>query len=141
MITATKAPERPSALSTRREIIEAIEAAHEVGVEYWSQFSTGEFFAPVGAAWSPAEHVRHLTRSMTPLLPVLRVPRVALRVMFGSATVQSRSYAGSAAYRICASARRGRDGGSVSRRRLIARARRCASRSRSWTHTPKRCVA
>ena len=92
MITATKAPEHPSALSTRRQIVEALEAAHEVGVEYWSQFSTREFFSPVGAAWSPAEHVRHLTRSMTPLLPVLRVPRVALRVMFGSATVRSRTY-------------------------------------------------
>lgn len=80
-------------LTNRREIIEALEAAHEAGVEYWSRFSNREFFAPIGSAWSPAEHVRHLTRSMTPLLPVLRVPRMALRVMFGNAERPSRSYA------------------------------------------------
>jgi DinB superfamily len=77
--------------SNRREIIEALEAAHEAGVEYWSGFSTPAFFAPHGTHWSPAEHVRHLTRAMTPLLPVLRVPRMALRVMFGSAAAPSRS--------------------------------------------------
>lgn len=81
---------RPS-LSNRREITEALEAAHEIAVEYWCGFSTPEFFAPIGVHWSPAEHVRHLTRAMTPLLPVLRVPRLALRVMFGSAAQPSRS--------------------------------------------------
>jgi hypothetical protein len=79
------------ALSNRREIIEALESAHEAGVEYWSGFSTPAFFAPIGVHWSPAEHVRHLTRSMTPLLPVLRVPRMALRLIFGRAPQQSRS--------------------------------------------------
>ncbi len=78
-------------VSSRREIIEALEAAHEVGVQYWSGFSTPEFFAQIGAHWSPAEHVRHLTRAMTPLLPVLRVPRMALRMMFGRAARPSRS--------------------------------------------------
>ena len=28
------------ALSNRREIVEALESAHEDGVEYWSQFGT-----------------------------------------------------------------------------------------------------
>ncbi len=78
-------------LSNRREIIEALEAAHEVGVEYWAGFTTPVFFAPIGTHWSPAEHVRHLTRSMTPLLPVLRVPRMALRLVFGQAAQPSRS--------------------------------------------------
>ncbi len=79
------------ALANRRAIIEALEAVHEAGVEYWSDFTTPEFFAPIGAHWSPAEHVRHLTRAMTPLLPVLRVPRLALRMMFGSPSYPSRS--------------------------------------------------
>ncbi len=92
MSTTLSFPVVRPALSNRREIIEALEAAHEVGVEYWSRLQTREFFAPIGLSWSPAEHVRHLTRSMTPLLPVLRVPRMALRVMFGSADVPSRSY-------------------------------------------------
>lgn len=92
MSTTLRTPVVRPALSTRREIIEALEAVHEVGVDYWARFDTREFFARIGTSWSPAEHVRHLTRSMTPLLPVLRLPRVALRVMFGSADAPSRSY-------------------------------------------------
>lgn len=80
------------ALSNRREIVEALKSTHEDGVEYWSQFETTTFFAVMGSHWSPAEHVRHLTRSMSPLLSVLRVPRVALRMAFGPATTPSRSF-------------------------------------------------
>ena len=92
MITAVNEVILLSADPNRRAIIEALETAHETGVDYWSGFTTAEFFAPLGDHWSPAEHVRHLTRSMTPLLPVLRVPRVALRFAFGAATEPSRSY-------------------------------------------------
>ena len=92
MLTAVKESVRPTALSNRRAIIEALETAHEAAVDYWAAFTTPEFFAPIGAHWSPAEHVRHLTRSMTPLLPGLRMPRAALRFAFGSATAPSRSY-------------------------------------------------
>mgnify|MGYP003875351927 CR=1 FL=1 len=91
MSTTLPYPVARPALASRRAIIEALEAAHEAGVEYWSGFGTREFFAPIGVHWSPAEHVRHLTRAMTPLLPVLRVPRLALRMMFGSAAYPSRS--------------------------------------------------
>jgi DinB superfamily len=92
MITAVNESIRPTANTSRRAIIEALELAHEAGTEYWSGYSTPEFFAPMAAHWSPADHVRHLTRSMTPLLPVLRVPMVALRLAFGAATAPSRSY-------------------------------------------------
>ena len=92
MLTAVKELVLPTALSTRREIIEALEAAHESAVDFWSDFTTPDFFAPIGAHWSPSEHVRHLTRSMTPLLPALRMPRSALRLLFGAATVPSRPY-------------------------------------------------
>ena len=78
-------------LSTRRAIAEALESAHEEAVEYWSGYDTSEFFAPMGMQWSAAEHVRHLTRAMTPLLPVLRMPRMALRMAFGSPKRPSRS--------------------------------------------------
>ncbi len=84
-------PIAPSALSTRRAIVEALEAAHERAVEYWSAYGTPAFFTPMGVRWSASEHVRHLTRAMTPLLPVLRVPRMALRMAFGAATEPSRS--------------------------------------------------
>lgn len=92
MITEVNQSIRPPAHGNRRAIIEALEAAHEAGQEYWAGYATADFFAPMGGHWSAAEHVRHLTRSMSPLLPVLRVPRVALRLAFGAATEPSRSY-------------------------------------------------
>ncbi len=92
MITAVKETVRPTVRLTRRDIIEALEAAHESAVDFWSDFSTPEFFAPIGTHWSPSDHVRHLTRSMTPLLPALRMPRSALRLVFGTATAPSRTY-------------------------------------------------
>jgi len=92
MLTAVKESVASQPLTNRRQIIEALESAHEDGVEYWARFGTPAFFAPMGSQWSPAEHVRHLTRSMSPLLPVLTVPRVALRVAFGAPTSPSRSF-------------------------------------------------
>ena len=85
--------ERPvtEMLSTRREIVEALEAAHEAALDYWSQYELTTFFSPMGEHWPASDHLRHLTRSMTPLLPVLRVPRLALRVAFGSPEQPSRS--------------------------------------------------
>ena len=80
-----------TALSNRREIVEALEAAHERAVDYWSEYSTAEFFTRMGVHWSASEHVRHLTRAMTPLLPALRLPRVALRMAFGAAAGPSRT--------------------------------------------------
>ena len=78
-------------LSNRRAIVEALEVAHEEAVEYWARYATPQFFAPMGVSWSAADHVRHLTRSMTPLLPVLRVPRLALRVAFGAPNAPPRT--------------------------------------------------
>lgn len=92
MLTALKLPDVAPALANRRQIIEALESTHEAGVAYWARYDTPAFFAPMGSHWSAAEHVRHLTRSMSPLLPVLRVPRMALRVAFGSPTSPSRGF-------------------------------------------------
>lgn len=93
MVAVVKESVVSAIVPDRRQIIESLEAVHEVAVEYWARFTTDEFFAPIGEHWSPSEHVRHLTRSMTPLLPVLRVPRVALRMAFGTAVGSSRSMA------------------------------------------------
>ena len=78
-------------LTNRRAIVEALEAAHEEAVVYWARFETSRFFAAMGAHWSAADHVRHLTRSMASILPVLRIPRLALRVAFGAPTEPPRS--------------------------------------------------
>jgi hypothetical protein len=58
---------------------------------YWNHFPTEEFFAPIGSAWSPADNVRHLIKSMRPITFALRLPRFGLRALFGKARRPSRT--------------------------------------------------
>jgi hypothetical protein len=67
---------------TREEIVRALEAQQIEGEAYWNAFDTAAFFEPIGQSWSPAEAVRHLTKSTRPVAKALRLPRIALRLMF-----------------------------------------------------------
>jgi hypothetical protein len=73
--------------------VELSRTAHE-SREYWQRLSLGDFFAPLAdGAWSPADHVRHLTKSVRPVTDALRLPRLLPRLLFGKATRASRSFA------------------------------------------------
>jgi hypothetical protein len=65
---------------------------HEESVALYATISTPTFVAPQGNAWSPADHVRHLTKSMRALNRGLRLPLLALWWKFGRAKHPSRNY-------------------------------------------------
>ena len=77
---------------TRDEIVAALARLHGESTDYWRAFSTEEFFAPIGAAWSPADNVRHLTKSIRAVTRGLGMPKVALLFLFGIGRRGSRSY-------------------------------------------------
>lgn len=77
--------------SSKRELLGELRALHERSSEFWSSFSTSDFFAPLGDAWSPADNVRHLIKSQRPLARALRMPRIALLARFGVAFRRSRT--------------------------------------------------
>lgn len=79
---------------TRDEILAQLARLHHASAGYWASFSTAELFAPIGTAWSPADNVRHLTKSIRPVAQALRLPRLVLWLRFGPARRASRSYAG-----------------------------------------------
>jgi hypothetical protein len=81
------------ARSTGRAIQSALQALHEESVRYWDLLDTATFLAPIGDAWSPADNVRHLTKSMRAATQGLRAPRFLLRFAFGRVMSPSRSYA------------------------------------------------
>ena len=81
-----------SSPTSRDEICAALERLHTESVEYWSSFATRDFLAPIGDAWSPADNVRHLTKSMRAVSRGLRLPRLFVRIAFRSATHPSRSF-------------------------------------------------
>jgi len=74
------------------EIVRDLDAVRAWGADYWSSYDVGEFFAPLGEAWPPADNVRHLVRSNRPVARALTIPRIILRIRFGVARRPSRSY-------------------------------------------------
>jgi hypothetical protein len=77
---------------TRDEILTRLDALDAEARAYWSAFGDAEFFAPIGEAWSPAENVRHLSKSIRPVTKALGMLRVVLRVLFGAPRRPSLSY-------------------------------------------------
>ncbi|MCE9601510.1 MAG: DinB family protein [Gemmatimonadetes bacterium] len=84
---------RDTVSSTGGAIQSALKALHRESVEYWDSLATGTFLTPIGDAWSPADNVRHLTKSMRAVTQGLRVPHVVLFFAFGRASAPSRPYA------------------------------------------------
>lgn len=76
----------------RVEIANALRRVCIDSERYWHALSPEEFVEPMGTAWSPADHVRHLTKSLQPVTSAMRMPKVALRLMFGTSSAMSRGY-------------------------------------------------
>ena len=77
---------------THDEILRKLDAVDRESASYWSAFEAPAFFAKLGDAWSPAENVRHLVKSIRPVTKALGVPRILLRLKFGKPKRDSVSY-------------------------------------------------
>lgn len=78
---------------TGTELAAALGGLLAQGTTYLQRLDHAAFFAPQGTHWSPAEHVRHLRKSAAPLVMALGLPRLLLRLRFGTATRPSRDFA------------------------------------------------
>ena len=74
------------------EIARQLLSLHAESVRYLDEISVTEFFRPQALKWSPAEHVRHLHKSVRPLVKALAVPRIVLRLRFGRSRRRSRQF-------------------------------------------------
>ena len=77
---------------SKSEICDALKALRLEGLTFWSDMAPDQFAAALGNAWSPADNVRHLAKSTAPVALAFRLPRFALRAMFGVATETSRTF-------------------------------------------------
>src|SRR4051794_20067194 len=64
-------------------IVRELGQVHGQSAAYGAAFPTAAFLAPLGAAWSPADNVRHLTKSIRAVARGLAMPRALLWVAFG----------------------------------------------------------
>ena len=76
---------------TRGEISSALLELHRESLRYWNGLPAETFFRPLGTAWSPADNVRHLSKSIRPVAKALALPRIAL-LPFGWSLRRGRSY-------------------------------------------------
>ncbi len=76
---------------TREEIRQALAAQEQEIRSFLDGFGLETFFAPQGAHWSPAGHVRHLNKTVGAVANGMGQPRVAL-LAFGRSTNGSRPY-------------------------------------------------
>jgi hypothetical protein len=76
------------------ELQHSLKTVHRASMAFFNSISTETFFARFGDAWSPAENVRHLTKSVRPVAKALRIPRMALAVLFGVRVRRSMDYLG-----------------------------------------------
>lgn len=77
---------------TATAIAAALRAVRTESVVYWDTIDTPAFLAPIGDAWSPADNVRHLTKSIRAVAQGMTLPRWVLRLAFGRSARPSRSY-------------------------------------------------
>ena len=77
---------------SRDEILAALDRVHAESARYWTSFSTPTFFAPIESAWSPADNIRHLNKSIRAVTRGLQKRRFVLRLLFGRPQEASRPY-------------------------------------------------
>jgi hypothetical protein len=78
--------------SSAHEIRAALENLHASSRHYLDALSLETFRTPQGEKWSPADHVRHLTKSTVPLVRALRMPKAALLLRFGMRMRRPRNF-------------------------------------------------
>jgi len=76
----------------RDEIVAELASLHAQSTAFWSRFSDDDFYRALGSAWSPAENIRHLDRSIKPLTQGLRLPVPMIWLLFGPARAPSRPF-------------------------------------------------
>jgi len=75
-----------------RELAEALGRLVAEGASLVARWPDTAFFARQGSYWSPAEHIRHLRKSSSPLVLALGLPRIVLGLRFGRHHGPSRSF-------------------------------------------------
>jgi hypothetical protein len=77
---------------SRTDLLAALGRLQTESEGYLATLPTALFLAPQGEKWSPAEHVRHLSKSTFPLVRALGLPKPVLFVLFGPRFRGSRSF-------------------------------------------------
>jgi uncharacterized damage-inducible protein DinB len=76
----------------KAQLINMLTVSNQRVIDWFTAVSTEDFFARYGEAWSASDHVDHLIKAHKPVAKALKLPRVALRAMFGKPHQPSMAY-------------------------------------------------
>ncbi len=96
MFAPVHAPGRCSLIQTnvrsKDDLLKALAELRAHGLEFWREILPERFARSFGEAWSPADNVRHLIKSTVPVTLGMRLPKFALRALFGQARADSQAF-------------------------------------------------
>lgn len=77
---------------TKQDVLHALATLNARELEFWLGIEPERFVQPFGEAWSAADTLRHLIKSTVPVTRALKLPRLALRALFGQGRGPSTPY-------------------------------------------------
>ena len=77
---------------TKQDVLHALASLNARELQFWLGIEPERFIRPFGEAWSPADTLRHLIKSTVPVTRALKLPRLAIRVLFGQGWDPSTPY-------------------------------------------------
>jgi uncharacterized damage-inducible protein DinB len=79
-------------VTAKTQLIHMLEVSNQRVIDWFTAISPDDFFIRYGEVWSPSDNVDHLIKAHEPVAQALRLPKIALRAMFGKPDRSSMSY-------------------------------------------------
>jgi len=77
---------------SKTELLQALASVNSEVADYFAAIPADKFFLSLAEAWSPAENVVHLIKSVSPVAKALKLPKLFLRGLFGVSKKPSRRF-------------------------------------------------
>jgi hypothetical protein len=77
---------------TKEQIIAALEETSLALIKWVSEQENNKFGISADKKWSTGQQLSHLTKSIEPLIMILRKPKFVMRLLFGKSNRETRSY-------------------------------------------------
>ena len=78
--------------TTKEQLIHMLEVSNQRVIDWFTATPVENFFIHLGEVWSASENVDHLIKAHQPIALALKLPKIALRAMFGKPAKASMSY-------------------------------------------------
>lgn len=79
-------------VTPKAQLLHMLEVSNQRVIDWFTAIPPEDFFIRYGEVWSPFDNIDHLIKAQKPVAQALRLPKIALRIMFGKLDRYSMSY-------------------------------------------------